>query len=95
MRLILLLALLIAFPANAEPIARMEGADFSITLHKSPCKLTGEITNLKRRAVWVEKGKSVEGCWGISQQLSLVMMYFADKTATAIPAQQFAAVTGA
>jgi hypothetical protein len=93
MRLLLLLALLAPFPAHSAPVAMMTGDDFRITLHDTKCAVP-EITNLKRRAVWFEKGKEVEGCWGVSQKFGMVLMYFADKTATALPMQVFEKVTG-
>ena len=91
------LALLIAAaPLNAEAAAVYQFAtnDLTITLHDDLCSLKSEITNRPRRVVWDHKGEKVEGCWGYSEQFSLILLYFADKTATALPAPLFAKLTG-
>ncbi len=80
--------------ASAEtPMYRVDAQDASIVLYMEPCALP-EISNLKRRAVWTEKGKGTEGCWAISPWQN-VLMYFSDKTVVAIPQQYFTRVTGA
>ena len=95
--LLLLLSLGLILPNSgiAKPIAIFSASNVTITLHDDACSLKSEITNLPKRAVWLQDGKAVEGCFGFSAQFGLVNFYFADKTSTAIPAQFFEAVTGA
>ena len=69
--------------------------DLLITLHDDRCDLKDLVTNLPRRAVWKHRDEVVEGCWGFSEQFGLILLYFADRTATALPAQLFNKVTGA
>ena len=91
------LLVLLAAPtfALAEPRYQFSAQDLTITLHDDVCALKSEITNLPRRVVWKHKNETVEGCWGFSEQFGLVLLYFADKTATAIPSQIFQRVSGA
>lgn len=77
--------------ARAEAVARAAMGEVTVTLHKEDCK-GFPIENLKSRAVWREKGKDVEGCWGASP-IGVVMFYFADRTVAAIPVQAFQRVT--
>ena len=80
--------------ASAETaLYRVSAPDASIVLYMEPCALP-EITNLRRRAVWTEKGKGTEGCWAVTQWQT-VLMYFSDRTVVAIPQQYFTRVTGA
>lgn len=85
--------LLGAAPLYAQPVAVFSGGGVSITLHDDECRLKSEITNLPRRAVWVENGVSVEGCFGLIEQVRVFSFYFADKTATALPTQIFTRIT--
>jgi hypothetical protein len=52
-----------------------------------------EVANLPKRATWTEKGKTYEGCAGMSP-LGLVMFYFReDRSVAVVPASQFVKVT--
>ena len=79
----------------AEPRYQFTANELTITLHDDACTLKSEITNLPRRVVWKHKNEVVEGCWGFIEQFGLVSIYFADKTATALPSQIFQKVSGA
>ena len=79
--------------AYSEPQYSFTAADLTITLHDDLCGLKSEITNLHRRAVWKHKDEVVEGCWGFSERFGLILLYFADKTSTALPSQLFNKVT--
>lgn len=85
--------LLAALPSYATPIAKFTGGNVSITLHDEACTLKAEITNLPKRAVWLEGGKEVEGCFGVIGAFGMVSLYFSDKTATAMPVQLFERVS--
>lgn len=92
------LALLIAAAplfAHSAPQYSFSTADLTIVLHDDLCALKEEIKNLPRRAVWNQKDEVVEGCWGYSEQFGLILFYFADKTATSLPAPLFSKVSGA
>jgi len=84
---------LVNLAAHADPIARFDAKDLQITLHDTQCDLKSEITNLPRRAVWRQNGVDTEGCWGFSERFGLVLLYFKDKTATALPAPLFGKIT--
>jgi hypothetical protein len=91
---LVLLVLLYARPAFADPIAVTKSGDITITLYSEDCALK-EVSNLPRRATWVEGNKTFEGCWGPTQ-FEVVMMYFAeDRTAAVVPVQVFQRVSGA
>lgn len=64
-----------------------------VTLLDEPCALAA-VTNLPRRATWLEAGNTIEGCWAQSAILPLVLTYWADRTVVAIPASAFAASQG-
>lgn len=85
---------LYAAKVSAEPLfsATAEGA--TITLTNEPCNVPA-ISNLPFRAVWVEKDKTYEGCFGVRQDIGLVLAYFDDKTVALIPMQVFRKVVGA
>lgn len=92
--LVFLLFLFIVQPTHADVryIAKVD--DVTVTLYDSPCKL-GAVENLKRRATWTDKTGTTEGCWGGLQPVGIVLLYFADKTVTALPAQMFERASGA
>lgn len=92
---VLLLVTLAAPLAYAEPKYQFDAKDLTITLHDDSCSFKSEITNLPRRVVWNHKGEVVEGCWGFSEQFGLILLWFADKTSTALPSQLFKKVVGA
>ena len=80
--------------ANAEPQYRETVQDVVITLYSEPCALKGEVSNLPRRATWMEKGKTFEGCFGYVEHLQLLMFYFRDdKTVAGLPVGVFSRVT--
>lgn len=83
--------LMVVSVASAQtPLYRVEAQDAHIVLYSDPCALP-EIINLKRRAVWTEKGTATEGCWAVTEWQN-VIMYFSDKTVVAIPQQFFTRV---
>ena len=84
----------IATNAAAAPIYRAEAEGVVITLYDEDCKLP-EVSNLKKRATWKEKGKTYEGCAGQHPAYPIVMAYFSDKTVVVLPIDIFAPVTGA
>lgn len=83
--------LLFLFPltVNAATVAQVGDEKTQIRLTDEPCALTEQITNLPKRAVWIEGGKSVEGCYGVIPGFGIVTMYFADKTTAAVPVAAF------
>ena len=93
-RVTALVILAAPFFAYSEPRYSFSSSDLTIVLHDDLCTLKAEIKNLPRKAVWKHKDEEVEGCWGYSEQFGLILLYFTDKTATAIPAPLFSKVTG-
>ena len=89
---LLLIATVWPIRAFAAPMAVTTQGEAKITVFDEPCKLKS-VSNLKMRAIWVEKGKTFEGCWGIHGS-GFVVSYFDDGSIALIPAQDFAAVTG-
>lgn len=79
---------------HASPLAQTvtaEGARIVVT--DEECQLK-EVTNLKYRVVWHEKGKVYEGCYAV-HPYGLVVAYFSDKTVAVMPLDAFTKVTGA
>ena len=77
---------------RAAPVAEAGGdGGVIVQLTDEPCALPA-VANLKNRATWTEAGKVTEGCWAAGR--GLVMLYFADKTVVAVPAQAFSRTTG-
>lgn len=89
MRALITLAVLLCGQANAEPFAQVQSVDgVRIVLYREDCALSA-ITNLPGRATWEDNGKVFEGCWGVRPNMSVVLMYFDDKTVAAIPISSF------
>ena len=87
--LVILAALSFRYNAHAEALYQFQTKELTITLYDDRCDLKDAITNLPRKVVWTLNGVETEGCWGFSEQFSLILLYFADKTATALPAPLF------
>ena len=90
-------AVFLFLPAGvkAEPQYRATVQGIVITLHSEECALKGQVSNLPRRATWLENGKTYEGCFGYIEPLQVLMFYFVDdKTVAGIPAGAFTKVTG-
>lgn len=73
--------------AFAKPVMRLTNGPVTITLYddKKSCQ---QAMNLPRKAVWLENGKEVQGCWGLNP-IGVVMFWFEDKTVASAPAQAF------
>ena len=68
----------VATNAYSTPIYKTEAEDgATIILHDDACTLK-EVTNLKFRATWTEKGKTTEGCFGGHPAYPIIIFYFAD-----------------
>lgn len=91
-----LLALAATWPTNAHaaPIYKAEDAEMRIVLTDEDCKLTNVVTNLPKRATWVDKNGKYEGCYAI-HDIGIVVAYFSDKTVAILPAYIFQKVAGA
>lgn len=91
-----LLIFLTCWPAAvlATPIFSADADGARIVLTDEPCALDA-VTNLKYRATWTEKGKTFEGCWAPRTDMGVVIAYWSDKTAVAMPIQAFTRVSGA
>ena len=87
-----ILALCLAFTAQAEPVASAAGGGVSISLYTDKCALSA-VSNLPFKATWTEKGKVSQGCYGVAYQ-EVVMLYFEDKTVVVLPVGMFKKVTG-
>ena len=89
--LILALGVLVwlAGHALAGPLFEADGEDergsgLKVVLYEEPCAIK-TISNLTRRATWVENGIVIEGCWAPTP-VGVVMLYFhADRTMIVIP----------
>lgn len=90
--LLFLMFLVMATAVVAAPILEASMGEVKIVVYDEPCKLPA-ISNLSRRATWTEPGKTFEGCAGVSP-IGVVMFYFEDRTAAAVPVQAFVRVTG-
>lgn len=83
--------LAVSLPAGADPVAALTHEGISVTLYNEPCDLPA-VTNLPYRAIWQEKGKTTEGCFGVYPEAGAVVAYFDDKTVALMPMQAFAPV---
>lgn len=80
-------------PAFSAPIYQADQEGVKIVLFDEDCKLK-EVTNLKKRATWTEKGRTYEGCYGGHPFFPIVMGYFSDRTVVALPSEIFIKVHG-
>ena len=94
--LIVLLLIAATWPtgANALPLFQAEADGVRIVLTDEDCRLPA-VENLKKRAIWHEKGKVYEGCFGAHPVYPIIMAYFADKTVVVLPVEVFTPVQGA
>ena len=77
--------------ADAQYRAVIQGV--VITLYSDECTLKGTVSNLPRKATWLEDGKTFEGCFGYVEALGLLMFYFReDKTVAGLPSSVFTKV---
>lgn len=84
----------VSMSAFGEPTHRASVGSVVITLHTEKCSL-GEVSNLERRATWLQDGKTFEGCFGFVLPFRMLMFYFKeDKTVAIVPAGMFEKVTG-
>ena len=82
---------------RADPIAQavVNNGQVVITVHSEDCALKEVVSNLPKRATWVEGGKTFEGCVGVSP-IGVAMLYFReDKSVAAVPLEMFERVSGA
>lgn len=87
-----LVLLLLPLHARAEPIYRAAKDGVVVTVFSEPCAVV-EVTNLPRRAVWLEGGASYEGCAGATPFGMLLFYFSGDRTVTVIPAEAFVRVS--
>jgi hypothetical protein len=89
----ILIGVVLATDAYAVPVAEAGYNQARIVLTDEKCKVK-EITNLPRRAIWTERGKTFEGCFEL-HQWGFVVAYFDDATVAIIPLDMFKPITGA
>lgn len=84
----------IAPNAYAGPVAQTVTEDGAkIVLTDDPCKMK-EVSNLKYRATWTEKGKVFEGCYAV-HPYGVIVTYFSDGAVALMPMDAFTKVSGA
>ena len=91
MKFLLLVLLLSASLAHAEPLAQAQGSGVHVVLYSEPCALPAAPRNLPGRATWKDASGEFEGCWRINS-FNFIIMYFDDKTAEAWPLAVFSRV---
>ena len=89
--IVLSLSMIVPTLGMAAPLYRASGSGVQIVLTDEPCVLPA-VSNLQKRAMWVEGGVTQEGCWGVSEAVGMVMAYWSDRTVTALPPQIFTKV---
>jgi hypothetical protein len=87
-----MIVLILNANAYGAPMAQTVSDGATIVLTDEPCKLK-QVTNLKYRATWSEKGKVFEGCYAV-HPYGVVVGYFSDGAVALIPLDAFAKVTG-
>lgn len=91
--LVLILLPMACQSAHAKPILEARLNDrVTITLHDEVCALPAVSGGEYVRAVWVEDGKPVEGCWAFIKVAGVVVFYFADRTIGALSGAAFTKV---
>ena len=90
-KMVVLILWLLCGGAFAEPIAVVSQGALVLTLTDEPCALPA-IANLPHRAIWVEKGETIEGCWRWRGET--VLFYFADRTVMDLPVLVFRRAEG-
>jgi hypothetical protein len=79
---------------SAELLFQAQVGEIKISLYKDKCEAK-EVANLPYLAVWEEKGKSFNGCFGVNSDLGVVMLYFpGDRSVAAVPTGVFVKATG-
>lgn len=91
--LLFMVLALAVFSLHADPTHTANAGNAKVTVWSDKCSIP-EIVNLPLRATWEENGKTVEGCFGMSP-FGLLVFYFADRTAFAMPPDYFRRVVGA
>ena len=87
--LLLIVTLLYSALVYSFEVARADIGSTRISLYNEPCALSS-IINLPGRAVWLDKNKIYEGCFGVDQVLGVVVLYFMeDRSITILSVDQF------
>ena len=86
-----ILALCLAFSAQAEQIASASGEGITVGIYTDKCALNS-VSNLPYKATWTEKGKVSQGCYGINS--GVAVFYWEDKTVVILPVSLFQRTTG-
>jgi hypothetical protein len=73
--------------AFAKPVLRTSSGPVTITLYDDK-RVCQQATNLPRKAVWMEAGKEIHGCWGLNP-FGMVMFWFEDRTVASAPGHEF------
>jgi len=88
MKYVLALIAALPMPVYAKTLYIARSGDITVSLTDEPCQIQA-VSNLPKRAIWVEKGKTFEGCYGLQPNAGIVMAYFDDKTVAVFPGQLF------
>lgn len=94
---VMLILALWAGKVFAEPmaVATVGNGEIVITVYTEDCQLTDIVSNLPKRATWLQKGKTFEGCVGVQPEAGVAFFYFKeDRTVAVVPLQVFSRVTG-
>lgn len=91
-----LLAFLFCWPSIAfsGPMLKASVDGVEITVYSEECGLKNVVSNLPKRATWVEKGKTFEGCAGATPFGVLLFYFREDRTVAVVPAEHFVQITG-
>ena len=97
-RVLVAIALLVlvawATKAYSEAIYEAVDVDVRVVLYNDPCELK-VVSNLKHKAIWQEKGKTYQGCWGARPDINHIMFFFDDGSVGLIPVNALSPVRGA
>ncbi len=92
---VVLLVFLTCWPAAvfSQPMVKANVQGIEITVYSEDCALKDVVANLPKRATWVEKGKTFEGCAGATPFGVLLFYFKEDRSVAAVPVEHFAQVT--
>ena len=84
--LLFVLLSIVSITVSAEKIGIATAPGITVSFYNEPCRLENKVGNLPLRAVWIDKVKTLEGCFGSFEDSNTISVYFEDTRVLVIPA---------
>ena len=91
--LLFMLMSILSISVLAEKIGVATAPGITVSFYNEPCRLEDRVGNLPLRAVWVDKVKTIEGCFGSFEDSNTIGVYFEDTRVLVIPANSIQLLT--